>query len=457
MEQDGFQNISNMEFLFLPIDLVNMDYDSFQSGLETNSLWCFTDDRDKNRYIYRYITDKMNPDQKDECLYLHYCLSDQAAHERGWGEDGTIYQVEQEAGENSLEETFCFRIQTVHLYTFRTEVSILAIQISFLKNDPGYIANGLYYLKKVQRARLIPEGAEDGDTEQKKTILETVKELFGGSLIRNLRFFPHVNEGMERANMMVMACEPEKGDWKRDLYFLRNGFRSKGFSYSEELDDPEEILMTTEDYTWGVTGENLTCIVRKETEHVLNRFILRFQEEYLFTYIILLHRKFELYKILTDLGVGEMNDLSTLNAYQDQLNSYQTDYAYERITEVPQYHRLYKKIEERMELAELFSDVMEPVSKLSSLRAEKAEKDRDEQDKRMESALGTLSILAVFSALIDCIDYLEMVPKIVNVVIPWTPTENVVTGLQFCFSVGIITLAVRVVYRMQKEKTKKKK
>ena len=103
--------------------------------------------------------------------------------------------------------------------------------------------------------------------------------------------------------------------------------------------------MTTEDYTWGVTGENLTCIVRKETEHVLNRFILRFQEEYLFTYIILLHRKFELYKILTDLGVGEMNDLPTLNAYQDQLNSYQTDYAYERITEVPQYHRLYKKIE----------------------------------------------------------------------------------------------------------------
>lgn len=152
-----------------------------------------------------------------------------------------------------------------------------------------------------------------------------------------------------------------------------------------------------------------------------------------------------------------MNDLPTLNAYQDQLNSYQTDYAYERITEVPQYHRLYKKIEERMELAELFADVMEPVSKLSSLRAEKAEKDRDEQDKRMESTLGTLSILAVFSALIDCIDYLEAVPKIVNVVIPWTPTENVVTGLQFCFSVGIIALAVQVVYRMLKEKSKKGK
>ena len=143
MDQDKFQTVSNTAFLFLPMDLVNMDYDNFQSRLEVNDAWCFMDDRDKNRYIYRYITDKMNPEQKDECLYLHYCLSDQAAHERGWGEDGTIYQVEQEAGENSLEETFCFRIQTVHLYTFRTEVSILAIQISFLKNDPGYIANNI--------------------------------------------------------------------------------------------------------------------------------------------------------------------------------------------------------------------------------------------------------------------------------------------------------------------------
>lgn len=105
MDQDKFQTVSNTAFLFLPMDLVNMDYDNFQSRLEVNDAWCFMDDRDKNRYIYRYITDKMNPEQKDECLYLHYCLSDQAAHERGWGEDGTIYQVEQEAGENSLEET----------------------------------------------------------------------------------------------------------------------------------------------------------------------------------------------------------------------------------------------------------------------------------------------------------------------------------------------------------------
>ena len=65
---------------------------------------------------------------------------------------------------------------------------------------------------------------------------------------------------------------------------------------------------------------------------------------------------------MTDFGIGEQNDLQTLKSYQKHLNIYRTDYEYERITEVPQYHNLYKKIEERMELTALFDDVMEPVS-----------------------------------------------------------------------------------------------
>ena len=93
----------------------------------------------------------------------------------------------------------------------------------------------------------------------------------------------------------------------------------------------------------------------QKTEHVTRkRFQKRFQEEYLLTYILLLHRKFDLYKILTDFGIGEQNDLQTLKSYQKHLNIYRTDYEYERITEVPQYHNLYKKIEERMELTALF-------------------------------------------------------------------------------------------------------
>lgn len=179
----------------------------------------------------------------------------------------------------------------------------------------------------------------------------------------------------------------------------------------------------------------------EKKDHVKQRFAQRFQEEYLLTYIILLHRKFDLYKILTDFGIGEQNDLQTLKAYQKQLNSYQTDYAYERITEVPQYHRLYKRIEEKMELAELFADVMEPVSELSSLRMEKAEEDRGKQERKMEWVLAILSILTVFSALIDCVDYLGVVAGNWPIWFHITWKEQTLPRIQLVFSIGIVLIA----------------
>lgn len=432
MKQEMFSDTPGMAFLFIPMDLAYSDYDSFQNDLDGSGRWILEDDRDKNRYIYRYITDKMDPGKKDECLYLHYRLAEAECENRGWGKAGTVFRIP--------EEDIRFRIGAVHLYAFRTKVSILAVQIRFAEDDAKYVAAGLYYLKKVQRAALERDGAVPGDSPA-ETILEAAKGLFSGPTAGALRYFPYLNEGTERANAMSLAYAPEGADWREELHFLKNGYRTEGFAYSSRLEVEDENLITSDDYVWGVTGENLACLILERTDHTLHRLYERFQEEYLLTYILLLHRKFDLYKILTDFGIGEQNDLQTLKAYQKLLNSYQTDYAYERITEVPQYHRLYKKIEEKMELAELFADVMEPVSELSSLRMEKAEADRDEQERKMERALAVLSFLAVFSALIDCVDYLSVVAGNLPVLFHLAWSEKTLAAIQFLFSFAILVIA----------------
>lgn len=472
MKQSEFRAALNTAFLFIPMDLAKpeersgsareMSCEEFRRLLEESGQWLLADERENNRYIYRYITDKMNPEKKEECLYLRYHLSDEACRMRGWGPDGAVFHIQQ-------EREIRFSIRSVSLFTFRTVVNIAAVQITFAEDEPGYIAEGLYYLKKVQRAQLAGIGqdagksagndaetgvneaprakAETADKAEKmvnpepETLLEAIRGLFVPALQEKLRFFPYLNEGTERANTMSLACEPEGGNWKKDLYFLKNGYRANGFSYREEMDTEDETLFTSDDYVWGITGENLACLILKKTDHVKQRFAQRFQEEYLLTYIILLHRKFDLYKILTDFGIGEQNDLQTLKAYQKQLNSYQTDYAYERITEVPQYHRLYKRIEEKMELAELFADVMEPVSELSSLRMEKAEEDRGKQERKMEWVLAILSILTVFSALIDCVDYLGVVAGNWPIWFHITWKEQTLPRIQLVFSIGIVLIA----------------
>lgn len=403
MNQDDFFENETLgtAFLFIPMDLDHetaeqkMGCETFREELEKGDAWKLKDDKDSNRYIYRYITDKMDLGNKADCLYLHYCLADEAARKRGWGEAGRLYRIK--------DTDIRFQIQTVHLFTFKTEIKIAAIQLEFAKDAPLYIAEGLYYLKKVHQEMLIP----DAQMEETETILEAVRGLFPPCLKEKLRFFPYLNEGMERANTMSLAFEPEREKWKEHLYFLKNAYRTEGFFYNEWMDQENETLFTSGDYVWGVTGENLACLVLQKTEHVTKRFQKRFQEEYLLIYILLLHRKFDLYKILTDFGIGEQNDLQTLKSYQKHLNIYRTDYEYERITEVPQYHNLYKKIEERMELTALFDDVMEPVSELSSMQMEWAEEVRAEQEGKMERALAALSFLAIFSALIDGCDYLQ--------------------------------------------------
>ena len=61
----------------------------------------------------------------------------------------------------------------MHLFTFKTEIKIAAIQLEFAKDAPLYIAEGLYYLKKVHQEMLIP----DAQMEETETILEAVRGL----------------------------------------------------------------------------------------------------------------------------------------------------------------------------------------------------------------------------------------------------------------------------------------
>lgn len=289
MEREKFCTTGNMAFLFFPMDLKKIeDYEHFRRQLEESGLWKLVDDREKNRYIFRYITDKMDPGKSEECLHLHYRLSEEELERHGWGRGG---QLEQIIPDGNMQETESIRyqIQGVQLFTFWTGVNIIAVQVVFEKDDPEYVATGLYYLKKVQEIQV--SGGQ--------TLLEAVKGLFTSQMEGDFRFFPHSNEGTERANVMCMAYEPAKENWKKDLYFLKNCLQARRFVYFPELEQEDENLVTSEDYVWGVTGENLSCLVTERTRHFSGSFYQRFQEEYMLIYVLLLHRKYDLYKIVT--------------------------------------------------------------------------------------------------------------------------------------------------------------
>ena len=89
MNQDDFFENETLgtAFLFIPMDLDHetaeqkMGCETFREELEKGDAWKLKDDKDSNRYIYRYITDKMDLGNKADCLYLHYCLADEGSIE----------------------------------------------------------------------------------------------------------------------------------------------------------------------------------------------------------------------------------------------------------------------------------------------------------------------------------------------------------------------------------------
>lgn len=427
----------NESYIFIPLYLSKSkrDFPGIEEALLNTGKWEKT--KDEMRYIYRYITDKMYADCPNERLYFHLKVTEEELSKNGFGEYSDNFSIF--PGENNTE--IQFKIVNVHLFSFRTMVSVAAVQVTFDDCDPLYVSTGLYYLKKPNRQHLWINGA---DTQ--KTLMDVVDEMVSKSISEQFEPFFYLNSSMERSNTMSLTYHRPGADIDREAYFLKNCYKEKGFEYSVEQKKDDETLFTTDSYMWGITQENLACIIIKHTEHIEKRFIKHFGEQYLFMYVLLLHRKYDLYRILTDIGVGVQRDLSALKYYKELLYEYQTDYEFERITEVPQYHALYKKIEKKMELDALFSDVVEPIESLSQLKQEKMEEEQAKKNRQIENSLGILSLLTIFSALIDCYSYIEVLRENFINISNATP----ITYIHLAFSISILFAAAFVIKRIKK-------
>lgn len=393
----------NHAYIFIPICIMREDCSFFELREMFLRSGCWASVTDEILYIYRYITDKMNPENSESCLFFHMAVSDKALSDKGLGASGDIYSICPK-DEYKYDDKICFKISGIHLYWFKTLVGVAAIQLSFESSDPLSVATGLYYLKKPKREHIWCRGK---DTE--RSLFDIASEIINGSVSVGISYFFHLNDGMERSNTMSLTYHQPDADIDREIFYLKNCYRKYGFEYTTEQHREDESLVTSDDYVWGITEENLACVITRHTKHIDNGFIKHFSSQYLFMYVLLLHRKYDLYRMLTDIGVGAQRDLSSLKHYREILYEYQNDYSFERITEVPQYHRLYKYLEKKMDLDALFADVMEPISSLSELRQEKAEEELSKKNGEIEKALGLLSILTVFSALIDCYSYIEVI------------------------------------------------
>jgi len=279
------------------------------------------------------------------------------------------------------------------------------------------VADSLFHLKLTSmEVEQVPAPSAEGAAEipsprPKTTALHLAEALVAEfQAVDELTFFGHMDPQHARANVLTYLEVPDQESYDRELFYLRNCYNRRFlYSRNEEL-DRKEIFQNTDDIIWGVTPEAsvcLTCPDKGNAKFIRKVFLKNFQSEYLFMHVILLHQKYVLYMLLTELGIGQNNDRETLEKYQEDLSEFKTDFVFSVITEVPQYQNLYDYMVRASALERLYQDVQEPLISLGEIRRKAEEKEQAKRDSNINNALLLLSILSFFSVMADSYGFVD--------------------------------------------------
>ena len=407
-------NNNHISYIFIPFSMENSDrFQDLINAVSGSGKWDPV--QDDIRYMLKYVSDKYVGEDNQNRLFYHYTLRDDSRQAFHIPAAGEWFRTVCKWPVNNAKEYIRFQLHNVHLFCFGTRMCILAYQIALEKTDPLDVADSLFQLKQadLEVKQVMPPVAE-GETPSpapKTTALRLARDLMREfEAIDQLTFFRHMDARHARANVLTYLEVPNQESYDRELFYLRNCYNRR-FLYTGNSDpDRKEIFQNTADILWGVTSEASVCLAcpEKGNEKFIRKTFLRnFQSEYLFMHVVLLHQKYVLYMLLTELGIGENNDRETLEKYQENLSEFKADFVFSVITEVPQYQDLYDYMVRASALEQLYQDVQEPLISLGEIRRKAEEKEQAKRDSNINHALVLLSVLSFFSVMADSIGFVD--------------------------------------------------
>lgn len=388
--------LSNFSYLFIPFTTENPeDISTLCRNITPKNGWSFVES--DNRYLHRYVAERIaNRQNEVDCQFR---LDPKFAEEQGLFLGTKQYCTAPKRFAGQMNDGFPFQIASAELYTFHTGICILAFELRFLDNDPLKIASVQYYLRKISAEKIYVRG----NTEKSggESFVNISKRILG-KCAQNLEldFFFYATPKNEKANFLTYIDMPEQGNYNKELFYLKWCY-SDGFEYNETDSEEDSInYVANPCTTWGLSVSAAVCLVhRSESQkHFIETvFQKNFRQQYLLTYILLLHQKYVMYLFLTKLSVGLEDNVPQLKIYKERLYHFETHYMFSYISEVPQYQRFYSKVRKVFALEQLFTDVQEPLTQLAEIQKQKAENEQQV----LNTALATLSILTIVSALTD--------------------------------------------------------
>ena len=426
MDKNSDQKYSLNErftYVFIPFRVNKNTVSEFGSDLTSQgneNVWECADYHPD--YMFRFVTNKIDGcDGTKRCF--HYVLRK---------DDRKIFQKKIIAFPDSPRTASESRwgryelyIANMEIFCFSTGVGLLIIKVFIDNEDSRYLINATYHLKFAAKTLYCFEDAE----KEKFTLLE-----LGKSMISHIdenhqpQFFYYLNPIDDKANtntnttafILNYICKPRSGKYEYELLHLSNAVSDDFLLVQDKNND---IFQISEDVLWQVTDQAAVCIgISQEKESFIKRVLPKnISKSYLFMFTYLLHQKYMLYHLLMQIDTDINNDLKRLEEYQEELVSFKQFFVFSRISDTPQYQKLYEKCAEAFSLSEMYDDVEEPLAMLETVLQKKETQFREQEEARQEKRnrtmdllLAALGFLGVWSAFVDAGQFGDLINEMLH-------------------------------------------
>lgn len=431
--------LSNFSYLFVPFTTEKLEnFPDFCKKITTEHGWAPVET--ENRYLHRYVADRISNHGDDRSF--HFQLTQDHAECCGLHLGTQPYSTEPKDSGEEPATGYTFQISNVELYAFDTAIGILVFELRFPENDPFKIASAQYYLRKISTEKIHAVGlSENPSKESFVDISSRILEACSDGL--DLDFFFYATPGNEKANFLTYIDVPKQNNYDKELFYLKWCYNGN-FDYDgDDCDEDSVNYAATQCTIWGISAAAAVCLVHRseQQQHFIETvFQKNFRNQYLLTYILLLHQKYMMYLFLTKLSIGLQGNLGQLRKYKEMLYHFETQYMFSNVSEIPQYQRFYSKVRNIFALNQLFSDVKEPLLQLAQMEKQQAESEQQKHDQRINTALTTLSLLTIVSALADASG--------ITANLGWLISPQLSKIIQSVSLIGVIVFSAIVFYRL---------
>ena len=407
--------------------------------------------KDVKSYFFKYLTDKFTVADNDGGKDCRRCIH-LSAKERNLSRDRVrpedewkkILLAQKGALGFSMEDVFWLRqpsymddtqqkedfrshVDSLKLTVFGTGIGLVSFGIVLDNADPMKMAAAEFLLKlsteelnrksDYWRRNAIVQMESSQERTDFATVARSVLDSAIGLKDGKFNFYSQKPRG--NLFSVFFAGESDDGnDFNKELYYLGNGY-GVGFMYPGKGNDANCQFLGDPNVRWCVSNEIACCLVRPDMHppakgFIYGSFYYKFRREYLFMYIWLLHQKYALYAFLTDISAKNLSEANRENAealrdYKRRFADFEANYVFARITEVPQYQKLYDAVSKQFALQTMYDDVKEPLVALESLARDDELHAREEEQRTADGItkiLATLGVLGIASALVDGYDFI---------------------------------------------------